>query len=149
MKTRSDIACILTTLVLASVLGCADPGPKLGIVTGTITLSDKPLEGAAVEFHPLFPEGKVAYASAKTDANGFFEMQYSVERKGVLVGAHQVHISTQDWEKQPDGSNKVIPERVPKWYFGPDSILEFDVQEGENTADFDLTKKKPKDWPPK
>jgi len=149
MKKRLGI--VLVAVMLFHLTGCGDPGPKLGIVTGKVTLGDEPLEGAAIEFQPLFPEGKIAYSTAKTDADGFFEMQYSIDRKGVLVGNHQVQISTQDWEKQPDGSNKVIPERVPKWYFGPDSILEFDVQEGDNSADFDLSdsKKKPKGWPPK
>ena len=147
MKTSLTIKCTLIAFVLFCLTtGCEESGPKLGTVSGTITLNDEPLENAAIEFHPL-TSGKVVYG--KTDANGFYEMQYSTERKGVLLGKHQVQISTQDWEKQPDGSNKVIPERVPKWYFGPDAILEFDVQEGENTANFDLSKKKPKDWPPK
>ncbi len=83
-------------------------------------------------------------AVEKTDANGRYEMMYGVDKMGCLVGKHQVQISTQDYEKQPDGSNKTIKERIPRHYIGPDSILEFDVVEGENVADFDLTKKKPK-----
>ena len=134
----------LAVLLFPVLSGCDDAGPKLGTVAGTITLEGEPVEDAFVYFMPLFEGGKEAMCAQKTDASGHYEMQYSLERKGVLVGMHQVQVTTQDWEKQPDGSNKVIPERIPKWYFGPDSILEFDVKEGENVADFELSKKKPK-----
>ena len=147
MKTRLGI--VLITIALLPLFGCSDAGPKLGKVKGTVVLGGEPLEGASVEFHPLFPEAKVAYSTAMTDEQGSFEMQYGIDQMGVLVGNHQVQITTRRSEKQADGSNKEIKERVPPWYFGPDAILEFDVQEGENAAEFDLSKKKPKDWPPK
>ena len=137
---------IAVILGLASILlaGCSDPGPALGTVTGTITLEGEPVEGAFVYFMPLFEGGREAVCTQKTDASGSYEMMYSIDRKGVLVGKHQVQVTTEDWPKRPDGTNAHIPERIPRWYFGPDSVLEFDVKEGENVADFDLTKKKPK-----
>lgn len=142
MKTSS---CFVYTPILATLIlcaGCADPGPPLGTVTGTITLEGEPVKDADVEFHPLFNGGKIALS--RTDENGDFEMQYSLERKGVLVGNHQVQITTRRSDKRADGSNVEIPERIPKWYWGPDGILEFDVKEGANVANFELTKKKPK-----
>ena len=142
-------AVLLISSLLAMVAGCSEAGPKIGTVSGTITLEGEPVQDAFVYFMPLFPEGKETMSAEKTDSSGFYEMRYDLERMGVLVGNHQVQVTTKDWEKQPDGSNKVIPERVPGWYFGPDSVLEFDVQEGENVADFELSKKKPKDWPPR
>lgn len=145
MTVSSKPVLFITAFLLAASIGCSDPGPKLGTVTGTITLEGEPVEDAFVYFMPLFEGGKEAICKKKTDANGNYEMQYSLEREGVLVGKHQVQVTTKDWEKQEDGSNKVIKERIPGWYFGPDSILEFDVQEGENVANFDLSKKKPKD----
>ena len=135
---------MLTAASLLSATGCQESGPALGTVSGTITLEGEPVENAFVSFAPLFQGGTEAFCADKTDADGFYEMQYDTERMGVLVGKHQVQISTYDFEKQPDGSNKVIKERIPKHYIGPDSILEFDVQEGENDGSFDLSKKNPK-----
>ena len=141
--TRLPWACCLSLLCVFGV-GCAEDGPALGSVTGTVTLDGEPVENAFVTFMPQAKGGTESVSAEKTDANGYFEMQFSVDRMGALVGRHQVQISTQDWEKQPDGSNKVIKERIPGHYFGPDSILEFDVKEGENEANFALTEKKPK-----
>lgn len=136
---------LLTSGILtACLLGCGESGPKVGTVTGTVKLDGDPVEGAFVTFMPLFSDGTECQSAEKTDASGAFEMQYSIDKKGVLLGEHQVTISTKDFEKQPDGSNKTIPEEIPKWYYGPDSVLRFTVEEGENVADFDLTKKRPK-----
>lgn len=133
-----------SVLLFSFAAGCSEKGPALGTVSGNVTLDGDPVEDAYVEFFPLFAGGTECRSAKKTDADGYFEMQYSVERSGVLIGKHQVQISTRDWEKQPNGSNKEIPERIPGHYFGSDSILEFDVKEGENVANFDLAKKKPK-----
>ena len=143
MKLSHLIGCCVVGFVL-SITGCAEKGPKLGTVTGVVTLDGDPVEGAMVQFLPLFPGGVEATSVERTDADGRFEMMYSVDRMGCLVGNHSVQITTQDWLKQPDGSNKIVKERIPAHYIGLKSILEFDVQEGENTANFELTKKKPK-----
>lgn len=135
------VVCLSAGLLLS---GCAEQGPQLGAVSGTVTLEGEPVEGATISFFPLFEGGQELRSAQKTDSSGFYEMQYSQDRKGVMLGNHQVQISTKDWEKQPDGSNKIIPERIPRHYFGPDSVLTFDVQEGENDASFELSKKKPK-----
>ena len=131
-------------LVCVSIVGCGDKGPPLGSVSGTVTLDGEPVEGAFVDFSPLFEGGLELRAAEKTGSDGYFEMQYDLERNGVPLGKYQVQISTQDWEKQEDGSNKVIPEKIPKHYVGIDSILEYEVVDGENVANFELTKKKPK-----
>ena len=124
-------------------MGCGDSGPAVGLVKGTVTLDGEPVEGATVTFMPLFPGGSEATSAEKTDANGHYEMQYQTDRKGVLVGEHQVSIETYD--SQFDGvRNVVTKERIPRRYIGIDSILKFTVVEGKNTKDFELTKKKPK-----
>lgn len=130
--------------LLFFALGCGEKGPALGTVSGRVTLDGKPVEDAMVEFLPLFELGTECRSAKKTDSDGYFEMQYSLDRDGVLVGKHQVQISTRDSVKLPDGSNKEIPERIPRHYYGTDSILEFDVVDGVNVANFELTKKKPK-----
>ena len=131
----------LLGLFLLLATGCGNSGPEVGIVTGTITLDGSPLEGANVEFQPLFSEGSPSYCLDKTDENGYYEMGYTSDRSGVLLGEFQVQISTMDDIKQPDGRNKRLPERVPEAYRGIDSELRFTVAKGENTANFDLTSK--------
>ena len=137
--TRFQWACCVSLVFYVAVTGCKDKGPAVGTVTGTIKLEGEPVENAHVTFMPRFPGG--TEVASKTDANGFYEMQYSLEKKGVLLGKHQVQISTRASLKNPDGSNREIKERMPRHYYGPDSILEFDVKEGENVANFDLSKK--------
>ena len=131
----------LTVFAASLCLGCGDSGPEVGNVEGTITLDGEPLEGANVEFQPLFSDGSPSYSLDKTDANGYYKMGYQADREGVLIGKFQVQISTMDDIKQPDGSNKRLPERVPEKYRGIDSELEFEVVKGDNSADFDLTSK--------
>lgn len=137
--------CLMTIAVIFAVSGCGEKGPLLGTVSGTITLEGEPLEGAYIVFSPtsLAAGGTEVNAAEKTDANGYYEMQYGIESMGVPPGTYQVQISTADWIKQPDGSTKVVKDTVPRHYVGIDSILEFTVVEGENDASFDLSQKKP------
>lgn len=132
----------LASLVVVLLVGCSKGGPPFGTVTGRITLEDEPVERAFVEFHG---DGSVCYAVAPTDEDGKYEMKFEKDREGIPVATYQVQISTQDWLKQEDGSNKVLKERIPKHYVGIDSILTFAVESGENSANFELSKKKPKD----
>lgn len=135
---------ILYGIFLVAISGCGDKGPKLGTVTGTITLEGNPVEGAFVQFLPLFEQGVEVQSEFKTDANGYYEVRYSVERLGAMLGNYRVQISTQDSEKDPEtGAIKAVPEKIPKHYVR-DSALEFEVQSGPNDATFDLSKKKPK-----
>ena len=43
---------LLSTLVMATLLGCGDSGPKTYKVSGTVKLGGKPVEGALVVFTP-------------------------------------------------------------------------------------------------
>lgn len=139
--SKSSFA-LLAALVVTVLAGCGPSGPPFGTVAGRVTLEGEPVERAFVEFHG---DGSVCYAVAPTDEDGNYEMKFEQDREGIPVATYQVQISTQDWLKQEDGSNKVLKERIPKHYVGIDSILNFNVEQGENTANFDLSKKKPKD----
>lgn len=121
------------------VVGCGPSGPELGEVSGTITMDGKPVEGAYVTFLPMFPDGIEMYAEDKTGPDGKYVMQFSADRNGVMIGKHQILVSTMDDIKLPDGRNQKVPERIPRIYVNEKSPLEFDVQPGENIADFDLS----------
>ena len=141
---NKSLLCVGSALLCLSIVGCGDSGPVLGTVTGTITLDGDPVENAFVEFHPQFEGGQIMYSKQKSDADGYYEMQFNVDRMGVPVGNYQVQVSTYDMDKQPDGSNKVVKERMPAHYIGYESILTYEVLKGDNDASFELTKKKPK-----
>jgi len=110
-------------------------------VSGIITLDGEPVEGAYVSYLPLFPEGIELNAAAPTDAEGRYEMQYSIDRNGVLLGPHRVLVSTLDDIKMPDGRNKKIPERMPAIYVNEKSPLEITIVAGKNDGSFDLSSK--------
>ncbi|MFW6172061.1 MAG: carboxypeptidase-like regulatory domain-containing protein, partial [Planctomycetota bacterium] len=80
-------------LVLVSLfcLGCGDSGPERGYVEGTVTMDGEPLPDAVVTFQPE-DTGRPSYG--KTDENGHYELQYTSDKKGALVGMHRVTIST-------------------------------------------------------
>ena len=139
--TRVNNACLLVVLIAA--IGCTESGPKLGIVSGTITMDGEPLEGARVTFAPRFPEGSPAYSKDLTDEDGYYEMWYQTDRKGVMLGEHDVYIQTEQFQQMEDGRNIRIPERVPPQY-NDETELQITVVEGKQEANFELvsTKKK-------
>lgn len=146
MKSRNFVT-VLLAVGIASLVGCKDDGPKLGTVSGIVTLEGEPVEGALIEFMPSTGRGSIS--PQRTGSDGYYELQYVVDRKGALIGKHQVQITTSYDDKDVEtGVNTRIKERLPAWYSGPTSVLEFDVQEGENEANFELSKKKPKGWRP-
>lgn len=125
---------------LVAAIGCGPSGPELGQVSGTISLDGQPLEGAYVTYLPMFPDGIELNAHRKTDANGFYEIQFSGERNGVMLGKHQVMVSTMDDVKDPEtGRNRKVPEKVPSIYVNEKSPLILDVKAGENDGSFDLS----------
>ncbi len=84
--------------------------PPLAIVTGQVTLDDKPLPGATVLFQPERGDEagvNVAASVGRTDRSGHFELNYVRNVKGAAVGKHKVEI-------RAPGLNGV--ERVPAWY---------------------------------
>lgn len=137
---------ILVSAVLCLVAGCSDSGPPVGIVTGTVTLDGEPLPNAEVSFEPLFPEGSSSTSARRTDENGYYKMQYSIDRPGVLMGEHQVQISTAYDEKIPDPRDpsrttlKKYRETVPVKY-NWETELKYTVVKGKQEANFDLRSK--------
>lgn len=110
--------------------GCArNDGPELGSVTGTVSMNGKPLDNARVAFwlgHSRPSEGI-------TDSRGRYELRYTVNQTGALIGEHQVRISTAI--PQPDDT--MAPERVPA-EFNKRSNLVRAVKPGGSVFDFEI-----------
>jgi|688.fasta_scaffold28579_4 hypothetical protein len=122
--------------VLVSVLafaGCSGQ-EGLGRVSGVVTLDDKPLPNAAVEFTPVDGKGLTSYG--KTDSNGAYVTMATRTDKGSAVGENKVRITTYDILDE-GGKQTRIPEKVPLKY-NESTELKADVKSGSNTFNFDL-----------
>lgn len=127
--------CVAVTTVALFLLvpaGCGSSGPPLGTVKGKVTLNGEPLEFASVRFQPTAAGGKPS--SGYTDAEGNYELRFTKDRNGAMVGTHKVRIST--FAQSNDGKAP-IPERVPQEY-NDQTTLEREVVAGDNTHDFEL-----------
>ena len=123
----------LSALLALLAAGCGSDGPELASVEGTVKLDGQPLEGAKVVFTPVGP-GRPAYAW--TDAAGHYELAYTNDDGGALLGEHTVAITT---HRKGDPESGVVgaPELVPAKY-NSKSELKKTVEDGENVIDFDL-----------
>lgn len=84
---RYVLAVGVLSLLFLSACGSSDR-PPLARVSGTVTLDDKPLEGARVTFTPA--EGRPS--TGTTDSEGKYELQYAVDAMGASVGEHTVTV---------------------------------------------------------
>ncbi len=130
--TRSSISAIFACGLMPVILaGCSS---DYVTVTGTVTLDGEPLENAFVEFTPQFEGGSMSYG--RTDADGHYDMMFSLNQKGAMPGDNLVRITTAD---VGDVGQANSPERVPARY-NRNSELRVDVAQGRaNTFDFELT----------
>jgi len=81
-----------------ALVGCSRSGPPLVAVTGTVTLDDRPLEGAQVTFIPAdaIPG---AGASGRTGPDGKY-LLHSRNGNGIAAGEYRVIVSKR---VMPDG----------------------------------------------
>lgn len=122
-------------LLVASCLGCGGGDtPPLGLVTGTVTLDGKPVEGAMVQFEPSASAMPTAFGT--TDATGKYELWYSRGNKGASLGESVVRISAFQ-EAGDDPGQAKRPEIIPVTY-NLNSDLKVEVKRGKQVCDFPL-----------
>lgn len=132
----------VSALTLASS-GCFGGGTsvdaKLGTVTGRITRNGQPLPKVDVQFVPV-KGGRASYAT--TDADGVYELVFSANAMGAVVGQHEVKITggggTVDLDANADAdltasTGLAIPTR-----YNSATELRCEVKSGENEYDVDL-----------
>ncbi len=72
--------------------GCGRSGPDVVEVSGTITKSGKPVSHVLVHFRP----DKGRSSSGRTDAEGYYELQFSRRiPRGAVPGQHRVYFAVQ------------------------------------------------------
>ena len=118
--------CLMGTL--GSLAGCGDSGPQLAPVRGQVLMDDKPLAKATLEFSP---EGEGSTSLGVTDKNGYYELGYTRDKKGAMIGWHTVDIY-----HDPDiiRSPRI---RIPHRY-NVDSELREEVVDDDNVINFEL-----------
>ena len=142
-KTRTLALCFFPLLVSLLAAGCGGSGPALAPVEGRVTLDGKPLPGARVEFDPdteLVAYGKSSSSTSygTTDSGGRYQLKYTGEQDGAMVGKHLVRISTRNMTVDAEGKEVLVPEQLPTKY-NVKSELTAEVKPGSNKIDFPLT----------
>jgi len=120
---------LVTGACMLLIVGCGSD-IELGHVTGRVTLDGKPVPDARVIFRPEY--GRMS--QDMTDESGQYELFYTIDSPGALVGRHHVTIST----AEPIAPMKSLPELVPAKY-NTESTLSYEVVSGENIINLDLT----------
>lgn len=138
MANRVPRRAVLVAVGLSLLLaGCsARSDVTLAPVSGRITLDGKPLSRAQIVFAPLGTRGGPAFAVS--DRLGNYELQYTHEKKGAVVGKCQVRIKTA--LRLPDDEGEEFPtepEVVPAMY-NSESKLEVEVVPDGGPYDFAL-----------
>lgn len=87
---HSLFSCFLPVgLLLVSTTGCGPSGPNVVPVSGKVLIDGQPLTFGYVRFVPT--GGRASDAEIQSD--GTFELRYSGDQKGALVGEHRVEIA--------------------------------------------------------
>ncbi len=133
---RSPKPQVVVWLVLSCLLAAGCSSEKgLSSVKGVVTLGDRPLSDATVEFRPV-ADGK-APSSGQTDAKGRYTLKYTFDTPGVVPGEHIVSIRTSGTYFDEQGNECEREELVPVRY-NARSELRRTVEPGRNSIDFDL-----------
>lgn len=111
--------------------------PKLGTVTGTVSMDDKPYPNVWVLFNPT-TGGRTSMG--RTNDEGVYELLYLEGTKGANIGPHKVVIMAyhEDEIEEARINNEPIEEPIPAKY-NAQTTLTADVKEGSNVIDFPLS----------
>jgi hypothetical protein len=131
---RTGIVAWASLILALFLMGCGSDGPERGVVTGKITLNGEPLEGADVEFQP--EEGSPSYGM--TDGKGRYDLMYTRDKRGAMIGEHTVRITTSTTDTDARGNEVAVPQRVPPKY-NAQSELTREVKPGRNKFNFELS----------
>ncbi|MEW4489604.1 hypothetical protein AB1L42_16095 [Thalassoglobus sp. JC818] len=133
MISKSATAGIL--LLALSLTGCGKSDlPDIGRVSGTVTQDGKPVADAVLTFQP---EGaRPSYA--RTDEDGYYEVEYTKGVLGATIGNHRVSISKLQSSGEQGGYGAGASKETLPAKYNLRTTLSYDVKPGKNKADFNL-----------
>ncbi len=108
--------------------------PKLGTVSGVVTMDGQPLADVIITFNPT--QGRPS--NGKTNAEGKYELGYLRDTKGAVIGSHTVSITTPQDAPTPPG--KTYKDPIPAKYNSKTTLKE-EVKTGDNLINFELVSK--------
>ena len=123
--------CVLF-VVVCGLSGCGSGDVTLAPVRGRVTLDGRPIANAWVKFHPSKGRG----SQARTNNDGVYELEYTAERRGALLGEHKVEVGTREINDAL-GNQVNRPEVIPARY-NTESTLQASIASGENVVDLEL-----------
>ncbi|MGL6193725.1 MAG: hypothetical protein ACRC2T_02745 [Thermoguttaceae bacterium] len=135
----------LFVMSLALLSGCSgDPVP--GKVTGKITLDGEPVKQAIISFYPSSGPSSMA----RSNDNGEYELLFTDDKKGAVVGTHKVTASTfapssmaSTTGTADPGAPQIIeavPEIIPAKYINKETTdIVKEVKSGKQVINIELT----------
>ena len=122
----------------ALVAGCGPQGTATYPVHGKVVFGDgSPLRGGTIEFRNVTKRGKPIVASGIVGEDGTFELTTFGNKKGAVVGTHQVIVFPK--RTLPSAVLGIQPLQRPaidpRFFSYKTSGLEVTVTEGENDVD--------------
>jgi hypothetical protein len=130
---RAALVVLLASVVLSA--GCGPSGPPVGQVKGQVTWNGQPLKYALIRFQPL-ADGRPS--SSFTDDQGNYELSYTRDRRGALIGEHTVEIYAEEELREDASGQGRVQKILPDEYHGGDSVLKATVNSGENVINWTL-----------
>ena len=127
--------CIVALVVffLCVSVGCDSGGPNVAPVEGIVTMDGVPIADKEVVFSP--ETGRASMGT--TDEDGWYELDYSTQRKGALIGRHTVTVTTTNpnpYGPPPPDWVETVPDK-----YHTQTELTAEVKKGRNKINFDLT----------
>lgn len=130
-------------LAVSLLVGCGDPPPEFGQVTGTVTAGGQPLKNVIITFMPDPTKGNELpfNGSGQTDDAGKFELRFGFkghEGLGAAVGWNRVIAVDTRFSSVPQGAP--LPPRLfaPEYSSVTATPLSFEVKPGAQTFDIEL-----------
>jgi len=133
---------LIPVVALAAVLvGCGSEGrPKTAPVSGRAVVNGKAVEGLSLAFHPINQPNNTVAGTARTRADGAFEVTSFLPSDGAPPGEYAVTVIWPDRYVTEGGQEYPVGDRLNGAYAKKDSTpLKVTIREGENRLDtFDL-----------
>jgi hypothetical protein len=130
---------VFAPLVIAGLalpaIGCGGNTdlPEMADVSGTVTVGSQPLQNAVVTFTP---QAGGRPSSGTTDESGYYELMYTRDESGAMLGQHVVRIQRMDQDeadsRQQDETTTGLPPAA-----GDGSLVK-EVTAGSNEIDITL-----------
>ena len=129
MRRKNPISIWLRAISLLGgallVTGCGS-GTPVGRVEGVVTYDGKPLPQAEVEFTPV---GDGTSSVGFTNGEGEYYLQYTLKKKGALLGKHTVRVQLLAMNPQSQAEIR---------YASQTAHIECEVEKGSNKIDIEL-----------